>query len=294
MSLAHAAPRAAPQRLGSTSGLRARPGGNAARVSRAVRAQAATPGGHNHRPSSPQKPRPSAPNLRRVVDGASSPATAQAQAQGTSVENGPDPSRSTPRAATRTRAAASTTAGFQRTSWYGAVSSAIPGVGVVARASPDAGAGPGPGGSGVNINPTVVKQGSGSNPAAAPKPTPAAATKTEPKPFKDPSAGGGELALPRESDKPNKRKPAGLTRLLRTPLSGASPPPSFVASTPVSRALSHLSFVARGTSRVRAPPRRARLTDSTRAFRFKSLFPRRRRAEQHEGRRPSLRGGGGA
>ena len=292
MSLAHAAPRAAPQRLGSTSGLSARSGGNAPRVSRAVRAQAANPGGHNHRPSSPQKPRPSTPNLRRVVDGASSPATAQAQAQGTFVEKGPDPSRNTPRAATRTRAAASTTAGFQRTSWYGAVSSAIPGVGVVARASPDAGAGPGPGGSGVNINPTVVKQGSGSNPATAPKPTPAA-TKAEPKPFKDPSAGGGELALPRESDKANKRKPAGLTRLLRTPLSGASPPSPFVASMPVSRLPHQSSFVASMPVSCLFRSVSARSThrlDSS----VSNLSSRRRRAEQHEGRRPSLRGGGGA
>ena len=282
-------------RLGSRAPTRLRPatGTVPARpvVSRTARAQAANPGGHNHRPSSPTRtkpsagPRPGSP-VRQTRDRAvETPATARAgtatggrTSSSSGVVGTPDAGKSaakprsvagsvtpdtSPRAGgsacgsaggvaggNRTRRrdarAASTNAGFQRTSWYGAVSE---GSSFRLAATPDAGSGPGPGGGGVKTNPAVVKQGSGSNPAGS---VPAGSKKAAPsprgatpaKPFAEPASSSGvgaELSLPRQSseressagsdsgsDSANAdksslvggKKKGALTRLLRTPLSG--------------------------------------------------------------------------
>lgn len=279
-------------RLGSRAPTRLRPatGTVPARpvVSRTARAQAANPGGHNHRPSSPTRtkpsagPRPGSPVLQtRAVE---TPATARAgTATGgrtsSKVTGPPDASvaaqsrpaagagtpgtpgsreASAARTARLSSRAASTNAGFQRTSWYGAVSEVTPVKGKMdgssfrLAATPDAGSGPGPGGGGVIANPAVVKQGSGSNPAG-PGPGPAgsaASSDAKPasapsrakdasagadKPFAEPSSGvSAELSLPRQSSTgasavdsastpvggAGGKKKGALTRLLRTPLSG--------------------------------------------------------------------------
>jgi putative heme iron utilization protein len=278
-------------RLGSRAPARARPATGTAParpvVSRGARAQAANPGGHNHRPSSPTRtkpsggPRPGSPmhNARAVetpataragtatggrtssgvsnesgtLSGAAKPLSSAAGA-GTpatpSAREGPTGASSVSRRNKRSALKASTNAGFQRTSWYGAVSEATPvkSKGSIDRstfrlaATPDAGSGPGPGGGGVVVNPAVVKQGSGSNPAggadaslksaqnsgAAKKD--ASPNSTNAKPFAEPPKPSGELSLPRQSadaketfnsrEEGKSGRKGALTRLLRTPLSG--------------------------------------------------------------------------
>ena len=281
-------------RLGSRAPARARPATGTAParpvVSRGARAQAANPGGHNHRPSSPTRtkpsggPRPGSPmhNARAVE----TPATARASTatggrtssgvanESGALSGGAKPLSSAAGAGTpatpsaregaqglaqrrnaRSELKASTNAGFQRTSWYGAVSETTP---VKSKgsfsfdrstfrlaATPDAGSGPGPGGGGVVVNPAVVKQGSGSNPAGGADASlkgcqneksakqEAATNSTRAKPFAEPpkpNLNNGELSLPRQSssssadttsdERDGKSRKGALTRLLRTPLSG--------------------------------------------------------------------------
>lgn len=271
-------------RLGSIAPSRVRPGSTSRpSITRVTRAQAANPNGHNHRGNSPTRlpsggaPRPGSP-VGRGVDkagatkangGATGVTTTGTSAdsrptQRTSMDTGPLGSKTSPSPTatssskptrskrTSVRSSASTNAGFQRTSWYGAVSDQIP-VGSSKTSStrisahPNAGSGPGPNGGGVVNNPAVVKQGSGSNPtkdASTPsssetsiskKPSPAMKTPPPSKPFKEPSSSDKaiELSLPRQSEVASSnnssadkdsiesgKKKGSLTRLLRTPLSG--------------------------------------------------------------------------
>ena len=230
--------------LGARAGSRGR--SRTSRSALSVRAQAANRDGHNHRAASPHKPtRDGSPvRLRRAPDAATRDASASTSTRarpvaGADKTSDASISRASPRVLTR--AAATTSAGFQRTSWYGAVSHAIGpshGVGTGGRSSgaggrvrpppapgavsSDASAGPAPDGPGANRNPAVVKQGADQGPPPASL-SASTSTKPEAKPYAEPAAGAGELKLPRESaTKDAKKKPAGLTRLLRTPLSGAS------------------------------------------------------------------------
>ena len=281
-------------RLGSRAPARARPAPAPPRArpvaSRAARAQAANPGGHNHRPPSPTRtkpsggPRPGSPT-RAPARAVETPATARAgtptggrtssgvalpgsraRASGDGPARSRAGSRATPgtpagsREASKARdardaarqkkasASSSTNAGFQRTSWYGAVSEFAPPVsgklgvtgansGTALAATPDGtgtgspeqGAnpskpqrrGPGPGGGGVVANPAVVKQGSGSNPASTgADPTSPERSRIASKPsasadrgFAEPGADGSknpvsELSLPRQSSE-NAKKSSG-------------------------------------------------------------------------------------
>jgi putative heme iron utilization protein len=83
-----------------------------------------------------------------------------------------------------------------------------------------------------------VKQGADQGPPPASL-SASTSTKPEAKPYAEPAAGAGELKLPRESaTKDAKKKPAGLTRLLRTPLSGASTRETFSRTrSPLTRSL---------------------------------------------------------
>jgi len=241
-----------------------------------TRALAANPNGHNHRPSSPtrQKPPPGAPTpgspVRtaravetpamvssapgRTTSGASSTWPRQNQQLATvdSMDKAVGPSTTTAGPARSVRAASGTTAGFQRTSWYGAVSDVVPVGGGNKTSSTRLAAssgrtqGPGPDGNGVIVNPAVVKQGRGSNPTKgsmddgdgfadglktkASEKISAAASK----PFAEASSCKTELSLPRQSETQSSdenktqtdnatgstKKKGALTRLLRTPLSG--------------------------------------------------------------------------